>query len=60
MIKWFYDRPWIWIVLLLTLLVGGGFVVVVIAEMNKPVIVKEKIETALAMPAPPPGVVRTV
>jgi hypothetical protein len=42
MIKWLYDRPWIWIVVLLTLLVGGGLFVVGLAEMNKPTIVKEK------------------
>lgn len=40
--KWLYDRPWIWIVILLTLLVLSGFAVVVIAEVNKPLIVKEK------------------
>ncbi len=40
--KWLYDRPWIWIVVLLTLLVGAGLVVVAIAELNKPTIVKEK------------------
>lgn len=40
--KWLYDRPWIWIVVLLTLLVGSGIFVLVLAEMNKPTIVKEK------------------
>ena len=40
--KWLYDRPWIWVVVLLTLLVGGGIYVVALAEMNKPTIVKEK------------------
>ena len=40
--KWLYDRPWIWIVLLLSILVGSGFVVVVIAELNRPEIVKEE------------------
>ncbi len=40
--KWLYDRPWIWIVLLLTVLVFSGLAVVVIAERNRPVIVKEK------------------
>ncbi|MCP4291534.1 MAG: hypothetical protein GY780_06835 [bacterium] len=39
--KWLYDRPWIWIVVLLTLLVGGGLFVVALAEINKPTIVKE-------------------
>ena len=40
--KWLHDRPWIWIVLLLTFLVISGFVVLAIAELNKPEIVKEK------------------
>jgi uncharacterized membrane protein len=40
--KWLHDRPWIWIVVLLTFLVLSGFVVLVIAEMNRPEIVKEK------------------
>jgi len=44
--KWLYDRPWIWIVLLLGFLVAGGFTVVVIAELNRPVIVKEERTTA--------------
>jgi hypothetical protein len=40
--KWLYDRPWIWIVLLLGFLVISGFVVLVIAELNRPEIVKVK------------------
>ena len=40
--KWIHDRPWIWIVLLLGLLVAGGFATLVIAELNRPEIVKEK------------------
>lgn len=40
--KWLYDRPWIWIVVLLTFLVVSGAVVLVIAENNRPTIVKEK------------------
>jgi len=40
--KWLYDRPWIWIVVLLSLLVGFGGVVLVIAEKNKPTIVKPR------------------
>ncbi len=39
--KWLYDRPWIWIVVLLALLVGGGMTTLVIAELNRPEIVKE-------------------
>lgn len=38
--KWLHDRPWIWIVLFLGLLVAGSLVVVVIAELNRPEIVK--------------------
>ena len=40
--KWLYDRPWIWIVILLGLLVGAGLVVVTIAELNRPQIVKDE------------------
>ena len=40
--KWLYDRPWIWIVLLLAILVGSGFMMVVIAQLNRPEIVKEE------------------
>ncbi len=40
--KWLYDNPWIWIVLFLGSLVTGSLVTVVIAEMNKPEIVKVK------------------
>ncbi len=49
--QWLYDRPWIWVVVLLTLLVGGGLFVVVLAEMNKPTIVKEKrVKTVMVLP----------
>ena len=40
--KWLYDRPWIWIVVLLSFLVIAGFTTLVIAELNKPEIVKVK------------------
>ncbi len=40
--KWLYDNPWIWIALFLGSLVAGSLVVVVIAEINKPEIVKVK------------------
>ncbi len=50
--KWLHDRPWIWIVLLLGFLVAAGLTVVVIAEMNRPEIVKEKRQGALTVPAP--------
>ncbi|PID78903.1 hypothetical protein CSA17_06255 [bacterium DOLJORAL78_65_58] len=39
--KWLYDRPWIWIVVLLVFLVASGGVVLVIAEMNRPEVIKE-------------------
>ena len=51
--KWLYDRPWIWVVLLLTLLVGGGLFVVVLAEKNKPTIVKD-VPTKTVMVHPDP------
>ena len=38
--KWIHDRPWIWIVVFLGLVVAGSLATVVIAEMNRPVIVK--------------------
>lgn len=38
--KWIYDRPWIWIVLFLSLLIAGSVTTLVIAELNKPEIVK--------------------
>lgn len=38
--KWLYDRPWIWVVVFLSLLVAGSIVTVFIAEINKPEIVK--------------------
>lgn len=40
--QWFYERPWIWVVFLLAFVVSGGFVTLIIAEQNKPTIVKEK------------------
>lgn len=40
--KWLYDNPWIWIVLFLGFLVTSSMVVLVIAELNKPEIVKQK------------------
>jgi hypothetical protein len=38
--KWLYDRPWIWIVVFLSLLVAASLTTVVIAELNRPEIVK--------------------
>ena len=48
--KWLYDRPWIWIVLLLGLLVAGGFTTLVIAELNRPEIVKEDRDASRGRP----------
>ena len=33
---WLRDRPWIWIVLLLALLLAGAVATLVIAELNRP------------------------
>jgi hypothetical protein len=41
MLDWLRERPWIWIVLLLSLLVAGSMATLIIAEKNKPTIVKE-------------------
>ncbi len=46
--QWFHDRPWIWIVVLLAFIVSGGFVTLVIAERNKPHIVKDKTTALIA------------
>ncbi len=51
--KWLYDNPWIWVVLFLGCLVAGSLVTLVIAEMNRPEIVKEKKTTLLTDDAPP-------
>lgn len=40
--KWLYDRPWIWVVLFLACLIGASVATVIIAEVNKPEIVKPK------------------
>ncbi len=40
--KWLYDNPWIWVVLFLATLVAGSVATVIIAEINKPEIVKPK------------------
>lgn len=34
--RWLRDRPWIWIVLLLALLLAGSVATLVIAELNRP------------------------
>ena len=52
--KWLYDRPWIWVVVFLTVLVAGSMVTLVIAQLNRPEIVKEKkaVRTTLVVPSP--------
>ncbi|MBU2501189.1 hypothetical protein KJ682_07680 [bacterium] len=40
--KWLYDRPWIWIVVFLGALVLGSLATVIIAEMNRPEIVRPR------------------
>jgi hypothetical protein len=39
--QWLRDRPWIWIILLMVLLFAGSAATLVIAQLNKPEIVKE-------------------
>jgi hypothetical protein len=34
--KWLHERPWIWIVIFLALMMAGSFITVIIAELNKP------------------------
>lgn len=54
--KWLYDRPWIWIVVFLSFLMAGSLATLIIAEVNKPEIVKPKeprkahVRTAGALP----------
>lgn len=38
--KWLYDNPWIWIVLFLAVLMAGSFATVIIAELNRPEVVR--------------------
>ena len=38
--KWLRDNPWIWIVLFFAVMVIGSFVTVIIAQLNRPEIVK--------------------
>ncbi len=33
---WLRDRPWIWIVVLLALLLAGSAATLIIAELNRP------------------------
>jgi len=41
--KWLYDNPWIWVALFLAIMVTGSMVTLVIAELNRPEIVKDKV-----------------
>ena len=50
--KWLHDRPWFWIVLLLGLGVGGGLLTVIIAEWNRPEIVKPRPVPSRSVQAP--------
>jgi hypothetical protein len=38
--KWLYDNPWIWVVVFLSLLMAGSIATLIIAELNRPEIVK--------------------
>jgi len=38
--KWLHDRPWIWIVIFLAFLMAGSIATVIIAELNKPEVVR--------------------
>jgi hypothetical protein len=40
--KWLYDNPWIWVVVFLATLIAGSVATVIIAEINKPEIVRPK------------------
>jgi hypothetical protein len=54
--KWLYDNPWIWVALFLAALVAGSMVTLVIAQINRPEIVKEKragTGTSLLLSVPP-------
>jgi hypothetical protein len=34
--KWLRDNPWIWVLLFFLLLVAGSLATLIIAELNKP------------------------
>jgi hypothetical protein len=38
--RWLRDRPWIWIVLLLLLLLAGSAATLIIAELNRPILLR--------------------
>jgi len=39
--RWLHARPWIWIIVFFLLLVAASMTTVVIAELNKPEVVRE-------------------
>ncbi len=39
--RWLHARPWIWIIVFFMLLVAASMTTVVIAELNKPEVVRE-------------------
>ena len=51
MLRWLRDRPWIWIVLLLVLLMGASVATLVIAHLNRPEIVKPARRSEVPQPA---------
>lgn len=38
--SWLRDRPWVWIVLLLALLLAGSAATLIIAELNRPTLLR--------------------
>ena len=40
--KWLRDRPWIWIALFIAVLLAGSLATVIIAQLNRPEIVKPR------------------
>ena len=40
--NWLRDRPWIWIVVFIVVLLAGSLATVIIAQLNRPEIVKPR------------------
>ena len=40
--NWLRDRPWIWIVVFIAVLLAGSLATVIIAVLNRPEIVKPR------------------
>lgn len=36
--KWLYDRPWIWIVVFLSVVVAASVALIIIAHINRPTV----------------------